>query len=81
MTGLTDLAIAETNVTDLSPIARIKSSKGYWEMIDISSTEVTDLSPLLSLPNLGYLYLKGAKVADDDISEIQARFPSCEIVD
>jgi Leucine-rich repeat (LRR) protein len=54
------LDIAETQITDLSPIKNFKNLKS----LDLSRTNISDLSPISGLTNVDYLYLENSRVHD-----------------
>ncbi|NBD30304.1 MAG: hypothetical protein GVY31_09745, partial [Alphaproteobacteria bacterium] len=60
LTGLTELRLAGTGVTDLSPLSGLTGLKG----LGLDRTGVTDLSPLSGLTGLTLLGLIGTGVTD-----------------
>jgi internalin A len=66
------LDLSGTQVSDLSPLARLENLK----LLNLSGTPVSDLSPLARLENLKLLYLDGTQVAD--LSPL-ARLPKLRI--
>jgi internalin A len=60
LTGLRELRLTNTQVSDLSPLAGLTGLTKLW----LDGTQVSDLSPLAGLTGLTQLWLDGTQVSD-----------------
>jgi len=76
LSNLRHLDISDTQVRDLKPLTKLKS----LQRLHISNTPVTDITPLLKLELLSVLYIGGCKIPAAQLSLLQKKKPSLNIV-
>jgi len=65
------LDLSDTDVSDLSPLARLTGLR----TLGLYGTKVSDLSPLAGLTGLQSLYLSGTKVSGASVAELRRSLP------
>ena len=67
--------LEDTQVSDLSPLAELKSLR----FIDLRNTQVSNLSPLVELKSLELLWLRNTPVSEEQVQELRQALPNCTI--
>jgi Leucine-rich repeat (LRR) protein len=73
--NLETLYLHNTQVSDLSPLAKLKN---FYQLY-LHNTQVSNLSPLAELKSLKELGLGGTQVSDEEVQELRQALPNCEI--
>jgi internalin A len=60
--NLTELELADTQISDVTPLAKCKK----LEKLSIKHTTVADISPLKGLDKLKFLYVEGCAITNLD---------------
>ena len=75
--GIAWLDIANTNISDLTPLA---GKEGFAEL-DISQTKVTDISPLLECKDLVRLTIEGLDITKKQLDTFKKARPKCKVIE
>ncbi len=75
MKKLEILDIQENHVTDISPIKNLT----HLKELNIAYNDISDFSVLYEMKNLGYLFVKGENITDEQLEELRKNLPECEI--
>lgn len=78
LSGLTDLTmlyLSDNNISDISPLSRLTNLT--W--LKMTCSNISDIRPLGSLTGLTTLYLEGSQLTQQQIDELQAMLPDCNI--
>jgi len=78
LSNLTDLMALELSNNLISDI-NVLSDLTDLRVLGLSCNEISDISALSGLINLGYLFLRDNPLTEEQIAEIQAALPECEI--
>ena len=60
MTNLRFLELTGTQITDISPLAKLTN----LSFLELNGTQITDIAPLVKLTNLRYLNLSETEITD-----------------
>ena len=75
-TPLRELRIANNRISDCTPLMYLNS----LELLDISGNSLTSVSPIKLITTLKWLKLTGNPLSDEQIEDLRAALPDCEII-
>ena len=73
---LRDLRIANNNISDGTPLMYLED----LEVLDISGNRLSSVSPIKLLSSLKWLKLSGNPLSAEQVEELRAALPDCEII-
>ncbi len=73
---LRELRIANNNISDGTPLMYLQS----LEILDVSGNNISSISPIKQLTSLTWLKLSGNPLDEEQIEELRAALPECEII-
>ena len=73
---LRELRIANNRISDPTPLMHLTT----LEILDISGNSISSLSPIKPLTNLRRLNISGNPLSQEQVDELRAALPNCEII-
>ena len=73
---LRELRLANNRISDATALMYLDS----LELLDISGNRLSSVSPLKNIPTLKWVKLSGNPLSDEQIAELRAALPDCEII-
>ena len=73
---LKELRLANNRISDGTPLMYLES----LELLDISGNDLSSVSPLKQIPTLKWLKLSGNPLNQEQIDELHAALPDCNII-
>lgn len=73
---LRELRIANNRISDGTPLMYLDS----LELLDVSGNNLSSVSPIRQISTLKWLKLSGNPLSDEQIEELRAALPDCEII-
>ena len=73
---LRELRIANNNISDGTALMYLNS----LELLDISGNRLSSVSPLMQISTLKWLKLTGNPLTEEQVAELRAALPDCEII-
>ena len=73
---LRELRIANNRISDGTPLMYLDS----LELLDISGNKLSSVSPIMQISTLKWLKISGNPLSDEQIEELRAALPDCEII-
>ena len=73
---LRELRIANNNSSDGTALMYLNS----LELLDISGNRLSSVSPLMQISTLKWLKLTGNPLTEEQVAELRAALPDCEII-
>ena len=73
---LLELKLGNNRISDATPLMYLEQ----LERLDISGNNISSLSPLTKLTKLQWLNLRGNPLTEEQVAELQAALPNCEII-
>lgn len=78
LSGLKDLEwlkLSNNQISDLNPLSGLKD----LEFLDLSFNQISDIKPLAELTELGWLVLYGNGLTVEQINDLKAKLPNCNL--
>ena len=73
---LRELRLGNNNISDGTPLMYLRS----LEVLDLSGNNLSSVSPIKQIPTLKWLKLSGNPLSEEQIEELRAALPECEII-
>ena len=73
---LKELKLGNNRISDSTPLMYLET----LERLDISGNNITNLQPIKKLTALQWLNLRGNPLTDEQVADLQAALPNCEII-